>query len=434
MNITLARTFLAIADTGSFVHAAERLHVTQSTVSSRMKALEDLLGRSLLKRSKAGATLTPAGQQFHKHALALVREWEHARLEVRLAETHRDHLSIGAQPSFWDGFLLPWLAWMHGNLPNIAVTAMTASSIGLMDRLIEGTLDLAVMYRPINRPGLIIEHLFDEELIMVSASGERRPPILDYVFVNWGREFEVDHALAFPDSRMAGLSLELGAIGVDAILATGGSGYFPMRTAQPLIDGGALTPVKRLPHFVYPAYAVYPEDRDEEAFEPILASRKRIASELPLSAARMGAEARSDQLTSKTTRPLILPATISGASASTSRKGCVSVMAASLARSRSPASRAQAAARLALGAITESTPASVTPRRMNGATFAGRSMPCARPQAATVPPYLICDSTLASVALPATSMAPAQRSLASGFGVPLNSSRATISPAPSDFR
>jgi DNA-binding transcriptional LysR family regulator len=205
MNITLARTFLAIADTGSFVHAAERLHVTQSTVSSRMKTLEDLLGRSLLERSNSGATLTPAGQQFHKHALTLVREWEHARLEVRLAETHRDHLSIGAQPSFWDGFLLPWLAWMHGNLPNIAVTAMTASSIGLMDRLIEGTLDLAVMYRPINRPGLIIEHLFDEELIMVSTSGERRPPILDYVFVNWGREFEADHALAFPDSRMAGL-------------------------------------------------------------------------------------------------------------------------------------------------------------------------------------------------------------------------------------
>ena len=88
---------------------------------------------------------------------------------------------------------------------------------------------------------------------------------------------KANDALAFPDSRMAGLSLELGAIGVDAILATGGSAHFPMRTAQPLIDGGALTPVKRLPHFVYPAY---PEDRDEEAFEPILASLKRMASEL----------------------------------------------------------------------------------------------------------------------------------------------------------
>jgi DNA-binding transcriptional LysR family regulator len=170
---------------------------------------------------------------------------------------------------------------MRANLPDIAVTAMTASSIGLMDRLIEGTLDLAIMYRPTNRPGLLIEHLFDEELIMVSAGGERQPPIADYVFVNWGREFEADHALAFPNNRMAGLSLDLGAVGVGAILATGGAAYFPLRTAQPLIDRGELHPVKRMPRFVYPAYAVYPEDRDEDAYEPILASLKQMASELP---------------------------------------------------------------------------------------------------------------------------------------------------------
>ena len=68
MDITLARAFLAIADTGSFVHAAEPLHVTQSTISSRMKALEDLLGRSLLERSKAGARLTPAAADRWRRA------------------------------------------------------------------------------------------------------------------------------------------------------------------------------------------------------------------------------------------------------------------------------------------------------------------------------------------------------------------------------
>ena len=58
MNIEHARTFLAVADTGSFVSAAERLHVTQSTVSARIRALEDLLGRPLFTRNKAGAVLT----------------------------------------------------------------------------------------------------------------------------------------------------------------------------------------------------------------------------------------------------------------------------------------------------------------------------------------------------------------------------------------
>jgi DNA-binding transcriptional LysR family regulator len=280
MDITLAKTFLAIADTGSFVEAAERLHVTQSTVSSRIKALEELLGRSLFERSKAGATLTPAGQQFHKHALALVRVWEHARLEVRLAETHRDHMAVGGQPSLWEGLLLPWLAWMRQNLPDIAVTALNGSSTSLMDRLIDGTLDLAIMYRPTNRPGLVIEHLFDEELVLVSASGDRQAPMADYVFVDWGPEFEADHALAFPANRLAGLSLKLGAIGVSTLIATGGVAYFPLRTAQAYLDRGELTAIKRLPRFVYPAYAVYPEDRDEEAYQPMLDSLKQIASAL----------------------------------------------------------------------------------------------------------------------------------------------------------
>jgi DNA-binding transcriptional LysR family regulator len=281
MDVTLAKTFLTVTDTGSFVLAAESLHVTQSTVSSRIKTLEDLLGRSLFERSKSGVRLTLAGNHFHKHALAILRIWEHARVEVKLAEAHRDHLAIGAQPSFWDGFLLSWLGWMRENIPDIAITATAASSVRLMDRLTEGTLDLAIMYRPTERPGLIIEHLFDEELILVSASGKQQTPLPDYIFMNWGPEFEADHALAFPESRIAGLTLDLGAVGINALLATGGAGYFPARTAHALIKQGRLTEIEKLPRFVYPAYAVFPEDRDEEAYEPILSALKRHVQALP---------------------------------------------------------------------------------------------------------------------------------------------------------
>ncbi len=281
MDINLAKTFLAVAEAGSFVDAADRLHITQSTVSSQIKALEDQVGKALFDRSKAGATLTPAGQQFHKHALALVRVWEHARLEIALSEEHRDHLSVGGQVSLWDGFLLRWLAWMRENIPDIAVTAATGSSGALMDQLIEGTLDLAVMYRPARRPGLVIEHLFDEELVLVtSGDGRGRRAMLDYVFVNWGPEFEADHALAFPNLRHPGLSLDLGTLGVSYLLSTRGSGYFPMRVAKGHIELGELQMVRRAPRFVYPAFAVYPADRDEEAYEPILEGLKEVVARL----------------------------------------------------------------------------------------------------------------------------------------------------------
>ena len=55
MDINLARTFLTVAETGSFIEAARKMHVTQSTVSARVKVLEDLLGRPLFQRSKYGA-------------------------------------------------------------------------------------------------------------------------------------------------------------------------------------------------------------------------------------------------------------------------------------------------------------------------------------------------------------------------------------------
>jgi LysR family transcriptional regulator, flagellar master operon regulator len=64
MDIELAGTFLEIVSTGSFVRTSERLNVGQTTVSARMRLLEQQLGRSLFVRNKSGAALTPAASGF----------------------------------------------------------------------------------------------------------------------------------------------------------------------------------------------------------------------------------------------------------------------------------------------------------------------------------------------------------------------------------
>src|SRR5690349_7697801 len=71
MDIELARTFLEIVSTGSFIKAADRLHVGQTTVSARVRLLEQQLGRPLFVRNKAGASLTPAGEHFFVSRQAL---------------------------------------------------------------------------------------------------------------------------------------------------------------------------------------------------------------------------------------------------------------------------------------------------------------------------------------------------------------------------
>jgi LysR family transcriptional regulator, flagellar master operon regulator len=279
MDINLARTFLMVAETGSFIEAARKMNLTQSTVSARIKGLEELLGRPLFARSRLGAELTGAGEQFRKHALALVRLWRHAQLEVGLSGQHRDHLSVGAPNVLWEGFLLRWVSWLRTNIPDIAVSATGGLSALHTQRLVEGTLDLAVLYRPVQLPGFEIEHLFDEEFVLVtSTKAGSRKTAQDYVFVDWGIDFQQDHAAAYPEMASPALNLDLGAMGLNYVLSNEASGYFPRRMVKAHLARGRLREPKRARRFIYPVYMIFPQARDIEAYAPILDGLRREAA------------------------------------------------------------------------------------------------------------------------------------------------------------
>ena len=123
MDTELARTFLAIVDSGSFGEAADRLHVTQSTVSSRMQRLEQALGAALFVRNKAGASLTAAGRQFQRHASLLIRTVEQARQEIGIVSGFRATLSIGGRFGLWENLLLRWLPTFRALVPDIGIRA-----------------------------------------------------------------------------------------------------------------------------------------------------------------------------------------------------------------------------------------------------------------------------------------------------------------------
>jgi DNA-binding transcriptional LysR family regulator len=271
MDITLARTFLAVAEAGSFIDAARKLNVTQSTISARIKTLEDLLGRPLFDRSKSGAALTPIGAQFQKHAHALIRVWQHAQLEVEVTDQHRDHLSVGAEWTLWDGFLIKWVGWLRANISDIAVSAVSLPPAVSMQRLVEGTLDLAVLYRPAPHPGIILEHLFDEELVLVtSADTPARRAVSDFVSIEWTADSELQASARVPEFGRVGLSLNLGSLGLDYVLANTATAYFPQRLVRTHVARGRLKLVKRGRRFVCPIAMAYPETHDEEAYAPIL--------------------------------------------------------------------------------------------------------------------------------------------------------------------
>ena len=275
MDIALARTFLMIAETGSFIEAARRMNITQSTVSSRVRNLESLLGRQLFERSKVGAQITPAGEQFQKHALAMVRVWQQAQLDVGFSGQHDQHLAVGAEAALWQGLLISWIANLKADYPELALTAGPM----LTQRLLDGTLDVAVVYQPLQSPGLLIEHLFEEELVLVSGGrGDARRRTDDYILVDWGPDFREDHAIAFPKRAGARLTLDIGPLAIDYVLNSEGSGYLPYRLVRAHLSRGRLKLVARARRFSVPVGALYPEAREESEFAPILDSlRARVA-------------------------------------------------------------------------------------------------------------------------------------------------------------
>ncbi len=281
MNIDLARTFLEIVETGNFNKAAERLHVTQSTVSMRIRALEDELGRPLFVRSKAGTELTSAGTQFRRYATTLVRVWEQARQEIALPPGYKTVLNVGGQFSLWDRLLAQWIPWMRTALPEVALRAEVGLSENMMRQLSEGMLDVGVMYSPASRPGLHIEKLLEERLIMVST---RRRSLTEwdenYTFVDWGPEFRQAHSRSFPDLKTPAVSVSLGALGLQYILSYGGTGYFPMRVVRTYLAAGRLFEIAGAPEFRRPAWLVYPQDEDgrEGWFNTALDGLRYVAS------------------------------------------------------------------------------------------------------------------------------------------------------------
>jgi DNA-binding transcriptional LysR family regulator len=279
VDIDQARTFLAIAAHGSFLEAAKRLYVTQSTVSARIQNLEGELGARLFVRNRAGASLTPAGRRFLQHAKTLVLTVEQARHDVGLPDRFRASIRVGGRIALWEEFLPDWVARLRRAAPDVSIRSEIGFEEDLMRRLIEGTLDIGVMYTPSHAPDLIVEHLFDETLVMVSTRPDTRWPGDDYVYVEWGPGFYARHRESFPDLERPAQVVNIGWLGVQLILAGGGSCFLPIRMARGLIQQGRLFQVSEAPEFPHPAYMVFPRRAGSEVLQQAVEALRELGSE-----------------------------------------------------------------------------------------------------------------------------------------------------------
>lgn len=265
MDITLIKTFIEVANTGSFVAACDRLFVTQSAVSLRVQRLEDSLGHPLFIRSKAGAVLTPEGKQFERYALSLLKIWEEAKQQISIPEGYSRALSIGAQYSLWPRLGFRWMDAMQLEMPELSVHCELGMSDRIMRFLVEGVIHAALLYTPQLRPGLIAEPALDDELVLVASYPDATLDLKDtYVAVDWGPEFTHALTIALPHLTDAGRSMALGALAMEYIVNRRAAAYLPARTAKRHLDAGKLHIVADAPRFPYPSWVIWRNNIDED--------------------------------------------------------------------------------------------------------------------------------------------------------------------------
>lgn len=174
--------FFAAARTLNFSQAAEQLHITQSALSQRIKALEDDLGLTLFTRLPRGVQLTDAGARMLRYCQA------RASMEEELVEQLRGKddglggiLRIAGYSSVVRSVLLPALAHLLRENPNVQAHVQSAEIRELPELLLTGNVDLIVTDTPLQRADLESVELGEEEYVMCqSAKGGGAERYLDH--------------------------------------------------------------------------------------------------------------------------------------------------------------------------------------------------------------------------------------------------------------
>lgn len=144
LDVELLRTFLTIADTGSFTRAAEAVHRTQSAVSMQMKKLEEQIGRPLLERGARTIRLTPDGLKLLDYAQRIVSLSEQASAVFSEPEL-QGVVTLGVPDDYADRLLPRVLSAFARSHPNVELVVNCHGSIALAEYIKKGELDLAIV-------------------------------------------------------------------------------------------------------------------------------------------------------------------------------------------------------------------------------------------------------------------------------------------------
>jgi LysR family nitrogen assimilation transcriptional regulator len=173
MDLKQLEYFVRVAELGSFTRASIALDIAQPALSRQVRLLEVELRQSLLVRNGRGATPTEAGKLLLEHARGILHQVERAREELgRVRGALAGRVAIGLPPSLARVLTVPLTRAFRQQMPDAQLSIIEGLSAAMQEWLVNGRLDIAVLYNAQPASGIEISPLLDEDLLLVQL----RPP------------------------------------------------------------------------------------------------------------------------------------------------------------------------------------------------------------------------------------------------------------------
>lgn len=257
MDIQLLDTFIDLMETKSFNKTADRLGITQSTVSHRVRSLESLLGKRLFNRSRAGTLPTIAGTRFLDHARTLSQEWREAVRHVETARAFDKVMRLGLQHDVAGEFSGPAVKQMRVKIPRVSVYLQVDYSKEIIRSLLSGELDIGMVFTPQHQPDLHFEPLGSLKYQMVSNRVTALEHVVaeDYILPNLSPYFNEKHRSDLPELVDTPLTCGTSRAVENLLGSISATSYVAAFMAQKMIAESQFCLVADAPVFEQPVYA-----------------------------------------------------------------------------------------------------------------------------------------------------------------------------------
>ncbi len=259
MDLETLKTFITLANLGNFTQTAQQHMVVQSTVSSRIRDLEEEVGTPLFIRERKNLRLTPAGEFFLSYANQIVTLENYALSGINMMGAYSDSLRIGSVHTLYDCHLGKYLTAYLKQYPDYSVKILLDHSRNLLNMLYDNIIDVCFTYRKFLHFNYECIPFRTESILLVTGAGKnhwdngisvedlKKLPLFYSYFIEATDSSWFHHM--FPRHTIYPLEIDVGSKLIHFLEAGIGYSFLPESAVSDFLKSGRLTsiPVLDLP-------------------------------------------------------------------------------------------------------------------------------------------------------------------------------------------